>query len=157
MTSIFSTEHLRLQSLYTILSDERICLYYTSAAGPQQRSHSWVQVPRNLRPYSLDSNSRLPQPGELVTRSYISQEQGCPLITPGTGFPFRPLLGLSGIWWKYSNPPPHGVSNSSYLRSSLYSLGVDTQKTPYLNNSSIVGRCRGNVFTEQLPKKRCLL
>jgi hypothetical protein len=45
------------------------------------------------------------------------------------------------------------VSMYSYihLTSSLYSLGADPQKTPSLNSSSIVRRCRGNAFTEPLP------
>jgi hypothetical protein len=34
--------------------------------------------------------------------------QGGPAIPPGTGLPFRCLLHLAGLWWRYSNPPPHG-------------------------------------------------
>jgi hypothetical protein len=36
------------------------------------------------------------------------QEQGCPIITPGTGFPFRRLLRLAGLRWRYSTAAPHG-------------------------------------------------
>jgi hypothetical protein len=36
------------------------------------------------------------------------QEQGGSVIPPGTGFPFRRLLRLAGLRWRYSNPPPHG-------------------------------------------------
>jgi hypothetical protein len=36
------------------------------------------------------------------------QKQGGPDIPPGTGFPFRSLLRLAGVWRKYSNLPPHG-------------------------------------------------
>jgi hypothetical protein len=35
---------------------------------------------------------------------FISQ-----LNPPGTGFPFRSLLRLAGLRWRYSNPPPHGM------------------------------------------------
>jgi hypothetical protein len=38
---------------------------------------------------------RLPQPGGPGTRTYILQEQGGPVIPPGTGFPFRRLLRLA--------------------------------------------------------------
>jgi hypothetical protein len=38
---------------------------------------------------------------------YIPQEQGGPVIPLGTGFPFRRLLRLAGLWWRYPNPPPH--------------------------------------------------
>jgi hypothetical protein len=34
-------------------------------------------------------------------------------IPPGTGFPFRLLLRLAGLRWRYSNPPPHGESLGS--------------------------------------------
>jgi hypothetical protein len=37
-----------------------------------------------------------------------SQEEGGPVIPPGTGFPFRRLLRLQGLRWRYSNPPPNG-------------------------------------------------
>jgi hypothetical protein len=43
------------------------------------------------------------------------------------------------------------------LRSSLYSLKADTQKISSLNNSSIVGRCRGKVFTKHFPSNGRLL
>jgi hypothetical protein len=51
---------------------------------------------------------RLPQPGGPGPRIYIPQEQGGPDILPGTGFPFRRLLRLAGLYWRYYNPPPHG-------------------------------------------------
>jgi hypothetical protein len=53
-------------------------------------------------------DSRLPQPGGPGPRIYIPQEQGGPVIPPGTGFPFRRLVQLAGLWWRYSTPPPHG-------------------------------------------------
>jgi hypothetical protein len=39
---------------------------------------------------------RLPQPGGPGSRIYIPQEQGGPVIPPGTGFPFCRLLRLAG-------------------------------------------------------------
>jgi hypothetical protein len=56
---------------------------------------------------------RLPQPGGPGFRIYIPQEQGYPDIPPGTGFPFRPLLRLAVLGWRYSIPPPHGIPESS--------------------------------------------
>jgi hypothetical protein len=47
-----------------------------------------------------------PQPGGSGFRIYIPQEQGGPVILPGTGFPLRRLLGLIGLWWRCSKPPP---------------------------------------------------
>jgi hypothetical protein len=50
-----------------------------------------------------------PQPGEPGHCIYIPQEQGDPVISPGTGFPFCRLLRLAGLRWKYSAPPPHVI------------------------------------------------
>jgi hypothetical protein len=63
---------------------------------------------------SLASN---PQPEWPRLFIRIPQWQGSPIIPPGTGFPFRCLIRLTGLRWRYSNPPPHGtpVSFTIYL------------------------------------------
>jgi hypothetical protein len=88
------------------LSDERTGLSFTIAAGPRQRSHSRVWVLLDSWPHFIVSDSRLPQPGGPGPRIYIPQEQGGPVIPPGTGLSFRRLLRLAGLRWRYSNPPP---------------------------------------------------
>jgi hypothetical protein len=95
--------------MWNALSDESMGLPFTIAACPRQRSRSWVWVPRDSWPYITVSDSRLPEPGGPGARIYIPQEQGGPVIPPGTGFPFRRLLRLAGLRWRYSNPPPRGV------------------------------------------------
>jgi hypothetical protein len=62
-------------------------------------------------PHFTVSDSRLPKPGGPGPRIYIPQEQGGPVTTAGTGFPFRRLLRLAGLRWRYSKPPPHGSIN----------------------------------------------
>jgi hypothetical protein len=57
-----------------------MCLSSTTAAGPRQRSHSEIRVPRVSWPYFTVSDSRLPQPGGPGPRIYIPQEQGGPVI-----------------------------------------------------------------------------
>jgi hypothetical protein len=52
--------------------------------------------------YFTVSDSRLPQPGGPSPCIYIPQEQGGPVIPPGIGVPFRRLLRLAGLRWKYS-------------------------------------------------------
>jgi hypothetical protein len=84
------------------------------AAGPRQRSHSQVQVQRDSRPCFTVSDSRLPQPGVPAPRIYIPQEQGSPVISPGTGLHFRRFLRLAGLRWRYSNTPPRGVESCLY-------------------------------------------
>jgi hypothetical protein len=88
--------------MWGALSDERTGLPFTIAVGPRQCSHYWVRVPRDSCPYFTVSNSRLPQPGGPGPRIYIPEEQGGPLIPTGTGFPFRRLLRLAGLRWRYS-------------------------------------------------------
>jgi hypothetical protein len=95
--------------MWGALSDESTGLSFTIAAGPRQRSHSRVRVSRDLWSYFTASGSRLPQPGGPGPRIYIPQEQSGPVMTPGTGFPFRRLLRLAGLRWRYSNPLPYGV------------------------------------------------
>jgi hypothetical protein len=77
------------------LTRRRVCSF--------QCNHSMVRVVQNPL-HCL----RLPQPGGPGSRIYIPQEKGSPVIPPGTGFPLRRLLRLVGLWWRYSNPPPHG-------------------------------------------------
>jgi hypothetical protein len=89
----------------------------------------------------LVSDLRLPKPGGPGPRIYISQEQGGPVITPGTGFPFRRLLRLAGLRWRYSTPPPHGTQLAKLpLRFSLYSLGTDG-KVNAVSHSSFIVAC----------------
>jgi hypothetical protein len=90
-------------------SDERAGLSFTIAAGPRQRSHSRVRVSRDSCPYITDSDSRLPQSGGPGPRIYIPQEQDDAVTPPGIGFPFRRLLRLAGLQWRYTNPPPRAL------------------------------------------------
>jgi hypothetical protein len=81
---------------------------YSCVQCPRQRSHSWVRVAQDSWPYFTVSDSRLPQPGGPRPHIYIPQEQGGPVIPPGTVFSFRRLLRLARLRWRYSNPPPRG-------------------------------------------------
>jgi hypothetical protein len=86
-------------------------LSFTIAAGPRQRSYFQVRVPRDSWPHFTFSDSRILQPGGPGPRIYISQEQGDPVIPPGTGFPFLCLLRLAWLLRRYMTPPPHGNDN----------------------------------------------
>jgi hypothetical protein len=55
------------------------------------------------------SHMRLPHPGRPGPRIYILQEQGSPVIPPGTGCLFRRLLRFSELRSKYSDQPPHWI------------------------------------------------
>jgi hypothetical protein len=54
--------------LWGALSDERSGLSFVCAAGPFQRSLSWVRVPWDLRPYFTVSVLRLPFSPPPTTR-----------------------------------------------------------------------------------------
>jgi hypothetical protein len=62
------------------------------------------------------------QPGGPGPCSYVPQWQGGPVITPGTGFPFRCLLRLAGLRWRYSNPPPRGENVRMVSQTSILPL-----------------------------------
>jgi hypothetical protein len=79
---------------------------FTIVAGPRQRCHSQVRVPRYTWPHSSVSDSRLPHYGEWGPRIYIPQEQG----GDEKGRPTRSLNRARAV-----------VS---------YSLGADPQRTP---------------------------
>jgi hypothetical protein len=62
-------------------------------------------------------------------------------------FPFRRLLRLAGLRWRYSNPPPHGSPPSD---SRMHSL---------ISNSSrycVLILCWRNVSSDPLPSNGCL-
>jgi hypothetical protein len=75
--------------LMWVSPSDRTVLPFTIAAGPRQRSHFWVRVPRDSWSYVTLWYSRRPQPGGPGPRIYIPQEQGGPVISPDTGFPFH--------------------------------------------------------------------
>jgi hypothetical protein len=72
--------------------------------------------------HALLSHLKLPQPGRPGSHIYIPQEQGGPVIPPCTVFPFHRLLWLTGLQWRYSNLPPHGMLSHKFkvtLRQSV--------------------------------------
>jgi hypothetical protein len=71
-----------------------------------------------LRSFTV-SDLRLPQPGGPGPRIYIPQEHDGPVIPPSTGFPFRRLLRLARLRWRYSNPPPRGRTANAKVKITL--------------------------------------
>jgi hypothetical protein len=56
------------------------------------------------------------------------------LYPPGTGFPFRRLLRLAGLLWRYSNPPPHGDLK---VNSKIKWISWGCIKSSCLENSAV--------------------
>jgi hypothetical protein len=121
-------------------------LSFTIAAGPRQRSHSQVRIPRDSWPHFTVSDLRLPQPGGQSPHIYIPQEQGGLVIPPGTGFPFRRPERLAGLRWRYSTPPPHGINVIPVISLPIY-LMMFTDKSIYLGTWYFV---RWRLETRQL-------
>jgi hypothetical protein len=84
------------------------------------------------------------EPGGPGLRIYIPQEQGEPVIPPGTGFPFRRLLLLAGLRWRYSNPPPDtdGAEHvSSIIACSLVAQGNNLFTELFTSNGCCTVAC----------------
>jgi hypothetical protein len=145
--------------MWGFLSDERTALSFTIAAAPRQRSYSWVRVPWDSWLYIAVSDSRLPQPGEQGSRIYIPQEEGGPVIPPGSVFYFRCLLRLAGLRWRYSTPPPH-ENDCILIWVSCY-IAYQYSRKRLLNTGIHGNACWTPVSTEtsvehRYPRKRLL-
>jgi hypothetical protein len=84
---------------------------------------------------TLQSHLRLPQPGGQGSRIYIPQEQGGPVIPPGTGFRLRRFLRLAGLRWRYSNPLPTWRNRLSQMSKSKIKVTL----RPMASQSSCLG------------------
>jgi hypothetical protein len=111
---------------------------------------------RRTRNHTLLSHLRVPQPGGPGSRIYIPQEQGGPLIPPGHWIPFTSslttrLLRLTGLRWRYSNPPPTWRDRSftnRMVRSKIKSnIKVKSQSHVTTDGQSSV--CLGTWSTRQ--------
>jgi hypothetical protein len=99
----------------------------------------------------LLSPTRPLQPGRPGSCIHIPQEQGGPVIPPGTGFPFCRLLRLAGLRWWYYNPPPHGCMTSFSIGRYFIASARTAQKTPFPTISLFMLLiCCGYVFTVPL-------
>jgi hypothetical protein len=141
--------------MWGVLSGESASLSFTIAAAPRQSSRSRVRAPAGLMTIFYCLKCEIPS-----TRR---------VIPPGTGFSFRRLLGLVGLWWRYSNSPRgHWGSRTFFLQlnpcghspcvtfsvTREWDIGTDGIENRIPNNSSIVVSrvlCRGNLFKGQLP------
>jgi hypothetical protein len=113
--------------MWDAFSDERTGLSFAIASGPRKRGNSLV------------SDSRLPQSGGLGSSIYIAQEQGGPVIPPGTGFRFRRLIRLARDTVEVFEPAStHVLLANLPRRLSLYILGMDRIGNTASNSSSII-------------------
>jgi hypothetical protein len=161
---LVSSTHLGLKSRFLFLSDsckfvyvgctsdERMGLFFTIAADPCQCSHSQVWVPWDSWLYFTVSGLRLPQHGEPGPCIYIPHEQGGPVITQGTEFPFCRLLRLAKAMVEVFNTAPKRASlsqtNSAHIITDwIYYTTRPVQKTPHPIVVLLMG-------TYSLPRKR---
>jgi hypothetical protein len=99
-----------------------------------------------------------PQPGGPGPRIYNPQEQGGTVIPPGIGFPLLRLLRLAELFWRYSNPPPHGSRSFIWngkrvkrlVQQFLCCLAFFVAAVTFFFND-VVPRNGNRIFTEPLP------
>jgi hypothetical protein len=101
-----------------VFSDERAGLSFTIATDLASAIFLGSES-HGTHDHILLSNSRLPQLGGPGPCIYIPQDQGGPVILPGTGFPFRRLLRLVGLQWMYYSTDCKSVGRSNCYRSWL--------------------------------------
>jgi hypothetical protein len=101
--------------------------------------HAIIHWLESCRTYNhiLLSHLRLPQPGEPAPHIYILQEQGGPVIPPGTGFHFCCLLRLIGLQWRYSNLLPHEAELTNKPFSPI-TFQHGPHKTPFTRTEAPV-------------------
>jgi hypothetical protein len=124
--------------MWDAFSDERTGLPFTITAGSRQRSHSLVIVQRDSWPYFTVSDSRLPQTGGPGPHIYIPQEQGVPVLPPGTGLltdysPFK----LSPL---YSRGKYHAAQKTRHVSEymSIGPLSSTGNGADYIENTSSI-------------------
>jgi hypothetical protein len=129
----------------------------------RQRSHSQVRVPRGSWPHFTVSDLRVPQPGGPGPCIYIPQEQGCPVINPGTGFGIllkvKVTLRLTVSQSVCLGIVPHlGHMTRNLAVSSFYiTLGRTWWKTcPLSNNRCIQLSCIVGYLTMDCLSKNCI-
>jgi hypothetical protein len=89
----------------------------------------FVSESRGTRDHILLSQIRdSPNLEDQVPVFYVHQEQDDPVIPPCTGFPFRRLLRLAGLRWRYSNPPTRRTDNYCWLLLIWYRVGREHRK-----------------------------
>jgi hypothetical protein len=77
---------------YVTSSDERMGLSFTIAAGPRQSIHSQVRVPQDSWPHFTVSDSRLPQPAQVLV--FISPKNRVAQLYPRHWVPFPPPITI---------------------------------------------------------------
>jgi hypothetical protein len=141
---LVSSTHLGPKTRFLLLSDSRgfvdVELFLWREDGPDVYNCCWTspaqsfwgRSPAGLMAAFIVSDSILPQPGGTGPRINIPQEQGGPVITPGTGSPFRRLLRLAGLRCRYWSPPPHGLWINLGFWSPDITSARTAQKAPLL-------------------------
>jgi hypothetical protein len=78
------------------------------------------------------------------------------LLSQILNFPFRRILQLSGLRWRYWTPPPHGILPHCSNCPGYNFSARTTYETQFIFCCVHI-LCRGNVFTEPLTRNGCCL
>jgi hypothetical protein len=120
----------------------------------------WFGAPSLTRGWVCHLQLLLALASAVIFGPESRRTRGHILLSQIWDFPFCRLLRLAGSRWRYSTPPPHGNSLNSLLQLSYYNISAQTtENTPFPTVTLLLRafHCRGNVFTEPLPRNgRCL-
>jgi hypothetical protein len=86
------------------------------------RQHSTVRVwiPRGSRPYFIVAILETPPTWRARPPYLYLPGTGWPSYTPGHWVPFRRLLRLAGLLWRYSIPLSHGKTYLKICKNNLW-------------------------------------
>jgi hypothetical protein len=132
--------------MWGALSDERTGLSFTISAGPRQRSHFWVRVPRESWPYFTVSGSRFPN---LVRQAPV-------WIYPRNRDAQLYLQALGSLFVAFYDSQGYGTLNSAYIASGRTPRKTLSQECVLIgplpsNGCPIVESVTTGLFTEPLP------
>jgi hypothetical protein len=66
----------------------------------------------------------------IIFGSEFRRTRGHILLSQIRDFPFRRLLRLAGLRWRYSNPPPHDCESESYVTTDGQPASLSWSKAP---------------------------
>jgi hypothetical protein len=139
---------LGLYSSCNILSDERmglsllVCASVVIFRSEFRGSHNHILLSQ-IR-YSPNLEGQVPV--FVYPRNRVAQ-----LCPPDTGFPFRRVLRLAGLRWRYSTPPPHGILSlgakpSRLSLSQSYYVTIDSQSASLSWNEAPIWGLRPDFY-----------
>jgi hypothetical protein len=101
------------------LTRRRVCNLLVQLILVLARAVTLGSKSRRTHDHILLYHLRLPHTWRARSPYLYPPGTGWPSNTPGHWGPLCHLLGLAGLRWRYSNPPPHGSLKTKFLLSHI--------------------------------------